>query len=73
MVGAVLGLVVAVLNLAGMWAALRLLSVHSAPDLPWTPLAGVVATCAVLAVTASVIPAGLVLRRHAAESAGVRE
>ncbi|MFD5296988.1 FtsX-like permease family protein [Streptomyces mutabilis] len=72
-VGAVLGLVVAVLNLAGMWAALRLLSVHSAPDLPWTPLAGVVATCAVLAVTASVIPAGLVLRRHAAESAGVRE
>ncbi|GGQ06708.1 FtsX-like permease family protein [Streptomyces mutabilis] len=72
-VGAVLGLIVAVLNLAGMWAALRLLSVHSAPDLPWTPLAGVVATCAVLAVTASVIPAGLVLRRHAAESAGVRE
>ncbi|MFE9054883.1 FtsX-like permease family protein [Streptomyces mutabilis] len=72
-VGAVLGLVVAVLDLAGMWAALRLLSVHSAPDLPWTPLAGVVATCAVLAVTASVIPAGLVLRRHAAESAGVRE
>lgn len=72
-VGAVLGLVVAVLNLAGMWAALRLLSVHSAPDLPWTPLAGVVATCAVLAVTASVIPAGLALRRHAAESAGVRE
>ncbi|MDQ0385956.1 putative ABC transport system permease protein [Streptomyces sp. DSM 42143] len=72
-VGAVLGLVVAVLNLAGMWAALRHLSVHSAPDLPWTPLAGVVATCAVLAVTASVIPAGLALRRHAAESAGVRE
>ncbi|MFE0791447.1 FtsX-like permease family protein [Streptomyces mutabilis] len=72
-VGAVLGLVVAVLNLAGMWAALGLLSVHSAPDLPWTPLAGVVATCAVLAVTASVIPAGLALRRHAAESAGVRE
>ncbi|MDN3252425.1 FtsX-like permease family protein [Streptomyces sp. MA25(2023)] len=72
-VGAVLGLVVAVLNLSGMWAALRLLSVHSAPDLPWTPLAGVVATCAVLAVTASVVPAGLVLRRHAAESAGVRE
>ncbi|MGK9460626.1 FtsX-like permease family protein [Streptomyces sp. G6] len=72
-VGAVLGLVVAVLNLAGMWGALRLLSVHSTPDLPWTALAGVIGTCAVLAVIASVLPTALALRRRAVRLAGARE
>ncbi|MFE1164000.1 FtsX-like permease family protein, partial [Streptomyces sp. NPDC058829] len=72
-VGAVLGLVVAGLDLAGMRWALRLLSVPSATDLPWTALAGVVGTCAVLAVIGSVLPAATPLRRRAVELAGVRE
>ncbi|MFE1014191.1 FtsX-like permease family protein [Streptomyces sp. NPDC058794] len=72
-VGAVLGLVVAGLDLAGMRWALRLLSVPSATDLPWTALAGVVGTCAVLAVIRSVLPAATSLRRRAVELAGVRE
>ncbi|MFF7606414.1 FtsX-like permease family protein [Streptomyces parvulus] len=72
-VGALLGLVVAALNLAGMWGALRLLSVHTAIELPWAELGVVTASCAVLAVAASVAPAGLALRRRAVELAGVRE
>jgi putative ABC transport system permease protein len=65
-VGAVLGVAVAAFNLAGMWGALHLLSVHSTPDLPWTALTGVVATCALLAVTASVLPTALALRHRTA-------
>ncbi|MFA3873726.1 FtsX-like permease family protein [Streptomyces sp. MMCC 100] len=72
-VGAVLGLVVAVLNLAGMWAALRLLSVPSAPVLPWPALAGVVGTCAVLTVFASVLSAAMALRYRAVALAGARD
>ncbi|MFF8676473.1 FtsX-like permease family protein [Streptomyces sp. NPDC015237] len=72
-VGMLLGLVVAGLNLAGMWGALRLLSVDTAVELPWTALGGVAASCAVLAVTASVVPAGLATRRRAGELAGTRE
>ncbi|MFJ5279267.1 FtsX-like permease family protein [Streptomyces parvulus] len=72
-VGALLGLVVAALNLAGMWGALRLLSVRTAIELPWAELGVVTASCAVLAVAASVAPAGLALRRRAVELAGVRE
>ncbi|WP_432080212.1 FtsX-like permease family protein [Streptomyces sp. WAC 04229] len=72
-VGAFLGLVVAGLNLAGMWGALGLLSVDTTIELPWAELGGVVASCAVLAVIASVAPAGLALRRRAVELAGMRE
>ncbi|MEU9520442.1 ABC transporter permease [Streptomyces sp. NPDC048224] len=72
-VGALLGLAAAGVNLAGMWGALRLLSVHSALRLPWTALAGAVGVCAVLAVTASVTTAGLALRRRPVEQAAVRE
>ncbi|WP_030400196.1 MULTISPECIES: FtsX-like permease family protein [unclassified Streptomyces] len=72
-VGAVLGLAVAALNLTGMWAALRLLSVHGTPGLPWTPLAAVTAICAALATTASLLPTALALRRRPTELAGTRE
>ncbi|MFE5599297.1 FtsX-like permease family protein [Streptomyces coelicoflavus] len=72
-VGALLGLIVAGLNLAGMWGALGLLSVHTSVELPWATLGGVVGACAVLAVVASVGPAGLALRRRAVELAGMRE
>ncbi|GGX88605.1 hypothetical protein GCM10010358_48200 [Streptomyces minutiscleroticus] len=72
-VGALLGLLAAGLELAGMWGALRLQSVRSPVELPWAVTATVVGACAVLAVLASVVPAALLLRRRAVESAGVRE
>ncbi|MFE9920150.1 FtsX-like permease family protein [Streptomyces sp. NPDC005774] len=72
-VGALLGLVVAGVNLAGMWAALGLLSVRPVLELPWATIGAVVAACAFLAVLASVAPACLVLRRRAVELAGIRE
>ncbi|GAB3172517.1 hypothetical protein GCM10027162_15190 [Streptomyces incanus] len=72
-VGALLGLVVTGVNLAGMWAALGLLSVRPTPGLPWATIGAVVAACTFLAVLASVVPAGLVLRRRAVELAGTRE
>ncbi|MFC8388026.1 FtsX-like permease family protein [Streptomyces sp. NPDC057238] len=72
-VGAVLGLTVAALNLAGMWGALALLSAPATITLPWSTLAAVTAACAVLATASAVVPAALALRRPALESAGVRE
>lgn len=71
--GALLGLVVAGVDLAGMWAALGLLSVRTTLELPWATIGTVVAACAFLAVLASVVPAGLALRRRAVELAGIRE
>ncbi|WP_282692254.1 ABC transporter permease [Streptomyces sp. CC208A] len=72
-VGGVLGLLVAGVNLAGMWSALGLLSVRTTVELPWTAIGLSAATCAVLAVVSSVAPAALALRRRAVELAGVRE
>ncbi|GGJ44012.1 FtsX-like permease family protein [Streptomyces brasiliensis] len=72
-VGAVLGLLVATLNLAGIWSALGLLSVWTTIQLPWTAIGAAVGACAVLAVVSSVAPASLALRRRAVELAGVRE
>ncbi|MFD4503498.1 FtsX-like permease family protein [Streptomyces sp. NPDC058457] len=70
-VGAVLGLLVTALDLAGIAAALHALSAPAAlilawAALPWTALAVITAGCAALAVLASVAPAALALRRHAA-------
>ncbi|MGW5694480.1 hypothetical protein ACWEWX_27105 [Streptomyces asiaticus] len=72
-VGAALGLLVTVLNLAGMWSALALLSVWTTIDVPWTPIGAAVAACAVLAVVSSVAPAAFALRRRAVTLAGLRE
>jgi putative ABC transport system permease protein len=72
-VGALLGLVVAGLDLTGMWVALRLLSVRTTIEPPWATIGVAVAACALLAVVSSVVPAGLALRRRAAELAGLRE
>ncbi|MEV0742404.1 FtsX-like permease family protein [Streptomyces sp. NPDC050549] len=72
-VGGVLGLLVAVLNLAGMWSALGLLSVWTTIELPWTAIGVAVGACAVLAVVSSVVPASIALRRRAVELAGIRE
>ncbi|WP_413114838.1 FtsX-like permease family protein [Streptomyces sp. CY1] len=72
-VGAVLGLLVAGLNLAGMWSALALLSVRATIDIPWTTIGAVVGACAVLAAISAVVPAAFALRRRAVELAGLRE
>ncbi|MBO3676512.1 FtsX-like permease family protein [Streptomyces sp. NEAU-YJ-81] len=72
-VGAVLGLLVAGLNLVGMWSALALLSVWATIDIPWTAIGTVVGACAVLSVISSVVPAAFALRRRAVELAGLRE
>ncbi|TPQ18222.1 FtsX-like permease family protein [Streptomyces sporangiiformans] len=72
-VGGVLGLLAAGLNLTGMWGALRLLSVRTTIEIPWTTLGATVGACAVLALVSSVAPAALALRRRAVELAGVRE
>ncbi|MFE1289786.1 FtsX-like permease family protein [Streptomyces sp. NPDC058751] len=72
-VGGVLGALVAAFNLAGLWGALSLLSVRASVEVPWTALAAVTGTCAVLAVLSAVVPAGLALRRGAVELAGARE
>ncbi|MEV6004436.1 FtsX-like permease family protein [Streptomyces griseomycini] len=72
-VGGLLGLLVAGLNLAGMWAALDLLSAPAVLAPPWAELGVVTAACALLAVVSAVVPAALALRRRAVESAGVRE
>ncbi|WP_375232014.1 FtsX-like permease family protein [Streptomyces sp. NWU339] len=72
-VGALLGLAVAALNPADMWAALSLLSVRPTPVLPWPTIGAVVGACAFLAALASVAPAGPALRRRAVELAGIHE
>ena len=61
-VGALLGLLVTALNLTGMWAALGLQSVRSPIHVPWPELGATTMACALLAVSAAVVPAGLALR-----------
>lgn len=72
-VGGVLGLLVAALNLLGMWSALGLLSVWTPIAIPWTAIGSAVGACAVLAVVSAVAPAGISMRRRAVELAGMRE
>ncbi|MDT9701658.1 ABC transporter permease [Streptomyces sp. P17] len=72
-VGGVLGLLVAGLNLFGMWSALGLLSVWTSIEIPWAAIGSAVGACAVLAVVSAVAPAGLSMRRRAVELAGMRE
>ncbi|MFJ2948843.1 ABC transporter permease [Streptomyces sp. NPDC087226] len=71
--GAVLGLTVAVLNLAGIWGALTLLSAPATLTVPWPALAVVTTACAVLSTSAAVVPTALALRHPPLSSAGVRE
>ncbi|MFI9824755.1 ABC transporter permease [Streptomyces sp. NPDC052013] len=67
-VGALLGLLVTALDLAGMRAALALQSAPAAITVPWTAIGTVTAVCAALAVASSVVPAALALRRSAPHS-----
>lgn len=72
-VGTLLGLLVAALELAGMWRALRLLSAPAPVRLPWPAMGAAAGACAILAAAAAVATAWPALRRGAAELAGVRE
>ncbi|MEU9340519.1 ABC transporter permease [Streptomyces sp. NPDC048278] len=72
-VGALLGLLVAVVELAGMRQALRLLSAPDPVRLPWPALGAATGACAVLAATAAVATAWPAVRRGAAELAGLRQ
>ncbi|GGX17037.1 ABC transporter permease [Streptomyces lomondensis] len=71
--GALLGLLVTAVNLAGLASALALLSVRPALTLPWQALGTTVTACALLALTAAVVPAALALRRRPVDLAGLRE
>jgi putative ABC transport system permease protein len=61
--GALLGLLVAVLNLLGMTGALALLSAPARLALPWPALAATAGACALVAVAAAVLAAARTLRR----------
>ncbi|MFJ8047929.1 ABC transporter permease [Streptomyces luteogriseus] len=71
--GALLGLLVTVVNLAGMWGALALLSVRPTVTLPWQALGTTALACALLAAACATAPAALALRRRPADLAGIRE
>jgi putative ABC transport system permease protein len=71
--GALLGLLVTGVNLAGLWSALALLSVRPPVALPWQALGTTVTACALLAVTSALVPTALALRRSPVDLAGVRE
>jgi putative ABC transport system permease protein len=71
--GALLGLLVTGVNLAGMWGALALLSVRPAVTLPWQALGATATVCALLAVSCATAPAALTLRRRPVDLAAVRE
>ncbi|MEG8276323.1 ABC transporter permease [Streptomyces sp. AHA2] len=71
--GALLGLLVTTVHLAGLWSALALLSAPPVVTLPWQALGTTATACAVLAVTSALIPTALALRRRPADLAGLRE
>ncbi|MGY5008103.1 FtsX-like permease family protein [Streptomyces sp. 900105755] len=72
-VGALLGLLVAVLELAAMWRALRLLSAPATLRLPWAAMGAAASACAILAATAAVATAWPALRRVTAKLTGTLE
>ena len=72
-VGAVLGLLVTVVNLAGMTGALHLLGAPPALAVPWPALARTTTACAALALTGTLLPTALALRTHPGTSAGLRD
>ncbi|MEV7524295.1 FtsX-like permease family protein [Streptomyces sp. NPDC091371] len=73
LVGAVVGTLVAALNLGGIQAALGLLGVRSPLVIPWDVMGASFGACAVLAVVSAAASAAVSLRRPAVELAGVRE
>ncbi|MFC9243311.1 FtsX-like permease family protein [Streptomyces sp. NPDC057136] len=72
-VGAVLGGVVAALNLLGVKGALELLSVSSPVIVPWGTVGALLAASAALATVSAVLPTLAALRTRPVELAGMRE
>ncbi|WP_333736445.1 ABC transporter permease [Streptomyces sp. IBSBF 2806] len=70
--GALLGLLVTTVNLAGMSAALRLLSAPSALVVPWTAVGCTTGACALLALAASLTTTATALRHPPSREHGVR-
>ncbi|MEV5352224.1 FtsX-like permease family protein [Streptomyces sp. NPDC052693] len=70
--GALLGLLVTAVNLAGLAAALALQSAPPAVAFPWRALGATTAACALLAVTCAVVPTAATLRRRAVDLAAAR-
>jgi putative ABC transport system permease protein len=71
--GALLGLLVTAVNLAGLAAALALQSAPPALAFPWRALGTTTAACALLAVLCAVVPTAATLRRRAVDLAATRE
>ncbi|GID69597.1 hypothetical protein Acy02nite_74780 [Actinoplanes cyaneus] len=67
-VGTVLGMIVTLVNLLGIWAALATLSVWSAIVLPWPALVAAPAACAVVALIAAMPAAAVALRARPMET-----
>ncbi|MEU4624951.1 ABC transporter permease [Actinoplanes sp. NPDC023801] len=67
-VGTVLGMLVAGLNLAGIWAALASLSVWAPVVVPWTALAIMPMACAAVALVAALAPTIGTLRSRALDN-----
>ncbi|MGW1210925.1 ABC transporter permease [Streptomyces sp. NPDC002499] len=63
--GAFLGVLVAALNLLGMWTALARQSVWTPLRLPWPALALTTTCCAAVAVLAALVPTALAMHRRA--------
>ncbi|MFI1991667.1 FtsX-like permease family protein [Actinoplanes sp. NPDC020271] len=66
-VGTVLGMIVTLVNLGGVWAALATLSVWSWIVLPWPALVAAPAACAVVALIAALLAAAGALRARPME------
>ncbi|MET7456953.1 FtsX-like permease family protein [Streptomyces sp. NPDC005574] len=69
-VGAMLGILVAGLQLLGLWGALDLLGARSAVRMPWAETASTAGACAVLTVVPAVGAAGLALRHRKGPEGG---
>ncbi|MEU5993841.1 FtsX-like permease family protein [Spirillospora sp. NPDC047418] len=72
-IGAVLAVLVSALSMGGVVAGLLGLSGRLTVVVPWSPVGGVVAACAVIALLASVLPARAAMRARAVEALGTRE
>lgn len=72
-VGAVLGALVAAIDLGTVWGALALLGVRTGVVVPWAALGAVLGSASLIAVVAAVLPAAWALRGRPVEAVGGRE
>ncbi|MGW2842368.1 FtsX-like permease family protein [Streptomyces sp. NPDC001493] len=72
-VGAVLGALVAAIDLGAVRGALALLGVRTGVEVPWAAIGAVLGSASVIAVVAAVLPAARALRVRPVEAVGARE